>query len=160
MQKSHTAPATFVSKSFPRIIWNSDSDSGDFFALILCIHFFISDSTRRKKIMQNVRPSSRVLLMKTTISTADLATKTCKRGHTGQYVLRSNGTSACRTCSNDSTLRHRGVEEARAAKLRRRSKERLAELDVTVAKLRVQLQLAETEHDFLTKTLAILDKTK
>jgi len=98
--------------------------------------------------------------MRTTISTADLSTKTCKRGHTGEYVLRNDGSSACKSCLRISTNRHRGSEEARILKLREHSEERIAELEVAIAKLRVQLQLAETEHDFLAKTLAILDTTK
>jgi len=98
--------------------------------------------------------------MRKTISTADLSTKTCKRGHTGEYVLRRDGSSACKSCLRISTNRHRGSEEARILKLREHSEERIAELEVAITKLRVQLQLAETEHDFLAKTLAILDTTK
>ena len=98
--------------------------------------------------------------MKTTISTADLATKTCKRGHTGQYVLRKGGSSACRTCTRSSMLRHRGVEEAKLAKLRDSSQERLAELETSIAKLRLNLELSETEYEFLSKRLAILDTAK
>ena len=98
--------------------------------------------------------------MKKTITTADLATKTCKRGHTGQYVMRKGGSSACKTCTRSSMLRHRGVDEAKLAKLRESSEERLAELTTTIAKLRLELELSEVEHDFLSKRLALLGATK
>lgn len=98
--------------------------------------------------------------MKKTITTADLAKKVCKRGHAGEYVLRKDGSSACRSCSRLSSENHRGAHEARATKLREKSTERLAELEGVIEKLRIQLELAETEKNFLTKTLAILDTTK
>jgi hypothetical protein len=57
-------------------------------------------------------------------------------------------------------LRHRGVEEAKLAKLRDSSQERLAELETSIAKLRLNLELSETEYEFLSKRLAILDTAK
>jgi hypothetical protein len=57
-------------------------------------------------------------------------------------------------------LRHRGVDEAKLAKLRESSEERLAELTTTIAKLRLELELSEVEHDFLSKRLALLGATK
>lgn len=98
--------------------------------------------------------------MKKTISTADLATKTCKRGHTGQYFLRKDGSSACKSCTRSSMLRHRGVDEAKLAKLREASQQRLAELETAITKLRLNLELSETEYEFLSKRLAILDTAK
>lgn len=59
-----------------------------------------------------------------------------------------------------SLARHRGVDEAKAQKLRESSIERLAELEKAISKLRLELQLSETEHEFLSKRLAILNTTK
>ena len=90
----------------------------------------------------------------------DLAKKVCKRGHEGEYVLRKDGSSACRVCSKLSSENHRGSHEARTQKLREKSEERLAELDIQVAKLKIQTDLLETERAFLIKTLAILTASK
>lgn len=98
--------------------------------------------------------------MKKQVTTADLASKICKRGHTGQYVLRKNGSSACSACLRSSMLRYRGVEEAKLERLKEASTQRLAELDSTIAKLRLELELSEAEHDFLSKRLALLGATK
>jgi hypothetical protein len=98
--------------------------------------------------------------MKKPISTADLASKTCKRGHTGQYVMRKGGSSACKACVRSSMLRYRGVEEAKLGRLKEASTQRLAELTTTIAKLRLELELSEAEHDFLSKRLALLSATK
>lgn len=98
--------------------------------------------------------------MKKTISTTDLASKTCKRGHTGQYVMRKGGSSACKACVRSSMLRYRGVEEVKLARLKEASTQRLAELTTAIAKLRLELELSEAEHDFLSKRLALLGATK
>jgi hypothetical protein len=98
--------------------------------------------------------------MKKTTSTADLASKTCKRGHTGQYVMRKGGSSACSACARSSMLRYRGVEEAKLERLKEASTQRLVELDTTIAKLKLELELSESEHEFLSKRLALLGITK
>lgn len=102
----------------------------------------------------------KVLGMKKTITPEDLATKTCKRGHTGQYVLRKGANPACRACSKISYENYRGAPEARATKQREKATERLSELSGVIEKLRVELALAEAEKNFLTKTLEILNTTK
>lgn len=98
--------------------------------------------------------------MKKTISTADLATKTCKRGHTGQYYLRKDGSSACKGCTRLSVARYRGVDEAKVQKLREDSAERLSELETRITKLRLELELSEAEYEFHTKKLALISKVK
>lgn len=98
--------------------------------------------------------------MRKTITRADLAKKVCKRGHEGEYVLRKDGSSACRSCSRLSSENHRGAHEAKATKLREKSTERLAELNITIDRLRLQLEIAEAEKNFLTKTLALLNTAK
>jgi hypothetical protein len=57
-------------------------------------------------------------------------------------------------------LRYRGVEEVKLARLKEASTQRLAELTTAIAKLRLELELSEAEHDFLSKRLALLGATK
>jgi hypothetical protein len=98
--------------------------------------------------------------MKKTTTPIDLASKTCKRGHTGQYVMRKGGSSACKACVRSSMLRYRGVEEAKLTKLKEASEQRLAELEANITKLKLELALSESEYDFLSKRLALLNTTK
>ncbi len=99
--------------------------------------------------------------MKKAISTADLATKVCKRGHIGDYILRSNGSSACKSCVRISVVRYnRGTNEIKRERLIEDSQERLTDLEKRIQGLKVELELSETEYEFLKKRLAILETTK
>lgn len=57
-------------------------------------------------------------------------------------------------------LRYRGVEEAKLERLKEASTQRLEELATTITKLRLELELSEAEHDFLSKRLALLGASK
>lgn len=57
-------------------------------------------------------------------------------------------------------MRYRGVEEAKLERLKEASTQRLDELATAITKLKLELELSEAEHDFLTKRLALLGATK
>lgn len=103
---------------------------------------------------------AREMIMKTTTSTADLSTKTCKRGHMGEYFRQKNGSSVCRACTKGAMARYRGVEEAKISRMKESSQERFAELESLIPKLRLGLELAEAEYEFLSKQLVILGVSK
>lgn len=98
--------------------------------------------------------------MRPAVDTAELATRTCKRGHTGEYVARTNGGAACKSCVKSSMAKYRGAEEVKLSRLRENSEERLAELERIIPKLRLELELSQAEYDYLSRQLVILGITK
>jgi hypothetical protein len=56
--------------------------------------------------------------------------------------------------------RYRGVEEAKISRMKESSQERFAELESLIPKLRLGLELAEAEYEFLSKQLVILGVSK
>jgi hypothetical protein len=90
----------------------------------------------------------------------ELATKTCKRGHAGEYVIAKEKYSVCRACARASLERHRGVAQARLDKQIEDTQKRLADLELLLPRLKQDLALAETEYEFMSQKLAILGVTK
>jgi hypothetical protein len=106
-------------------------------------------------------PESRVLGMKKLpLTKEELATKTCKRGHTGEYAPAKGQYSYCKACARESLSRHRGVAQAKLDKQVESTRERLAELELLLPRLKRELALAETEYEFMSQKLAILGVIK
>ncbi len=99
-------------------------------------------------------------MKKTAPTQEELSTRTCKRGHTGEYAPTKTNYSYCRACSRESVARHRGVPQAKLDKQIEDTRERLAELELLLPRLKQQLALAETEYEFMSQKLAILGVTK
>ena len=97
--------------------------------------------------------------MKKTTTAIDLSTKTCKRGHTGEYAPAKGKYSYCKACARESLSRHRGVAQAKLDKQVESTRERLAELELLLPRLKRDLALAETEYEFMSQKLAILGVT-
>lgn len=106
-------------------------------------------------------PKSKVLGMRKLPTTQEeLATKTCKRGHTGEYVFVKEKYSSCKACSRASLARHRGVAQAKLDKQVEVTRKRLEDLELLLPRLKQELALAETEYEFMSQKLAILGVTK
>lgn len=99
-------------------------------------------------------------MKKTSLTQEELSTKTCKRGHTGEYAPTKGKYSYCKACSRESLSRHRGVAQAKLDKQVEATRERLAELELLLPRLKRDLALAETEYEFMSQKLAILGVIK